>query len=271
MNSVEDILVGREREARRLREAVLSRQSLMIAGANGVGKTALILNVIAGLPPSIKQRCLYIKTFRDLRDLLYQLATALYGQGDSAARRELRAAGITKTLLKARAKHFASSQLRGSLYRAIQGKGYRTFLDHCPALTPSAARVAKELFWMRQTPVYIVPKTDVEIEIAKAGRNFYWNEPQILRVGPLAAEAARELIEHCIEKYGLHDLDLAGVREEILALSGLAPGPIVAMCRMAANPHYQSDSRVKTKLIHIDYLMRGRAASIKPVQTGRRG
>jgi hypothetical protein len=269
MSKVQNIFVGRERESRRLREAILSRQSLMIAGANDMGKTALIQNVVARLPLSVKQHCLYIGTFKDLHDLLQRILVAMYKGGDARLKGECRAEGITKTNLGSRLKHCSSSQLRGKLYHVAQGKQYRIFLDHCPALTPSVARVVKELFWMRQTPVYPVPSAQLEAEVTKAGRYFYWSDGQILRLGPLPPGPAHRLIEHCIHEYGLSSLELRGFREEVLELSHLAPGTIVAMCRMAANPRYRFNARIKTRLIHIDYMMRGSAPDLEPARTSR--
>jgi hypothetical protein len=264
MTNAHNIFVGRKKESRRLRKAILSRQSLMIAGVNDVGKTALIQNVIRELPPSTRKRCLYIGTFRDLRNLLERMVTLLYEAGDARLKSEFRAVGITKANLASQIGSLSSSRLRGMLYRVVQGNGYRIFLDHCPTLTTSVARVIKESFWMRQTPVYLVPSGAVEAEIAKAGRFFYWTDQQILRLGPLPAGAARKLIEHCVQEYGLAGLELDGFSDEVLELSHRTPGAIVAICRMAANPHYQFNSRVKTKLIHIDYMMRGPATHAPP-------
>jgi len=271
MSNNHNIFVGREKETRRLRESILTRQSLMIAGDNDTGKTALILKVIGELPLSTRQRCLYIGGFKDLRDLLHRLVAALFEKSDTRLKSEFRAGGITKTNLSARLKQFSSSRLRGTLYHAVQGKGYRVFLDHCPVLTPSVARVVKEMFWMRQTPVYLVPSTEVETEIAKACSFFYWGKQQILRVGPLPSAAARKLVDHCIRECGLEGQELAEFRREVLELSRTAPGAIVAMCRMAAHPRYQSNGRIKARLIHIDYMMRGSAPSAPSSGTGRPG
>lgn len=271
MSDTHNIFVGRERETRRLREAILARQSLMIAGEKDTGKTLLIKKVIGNLPLSVRQRCLYIGGFKDLHDLLRRLVGILFEQRDTSLKSVFNAEGITKTNLNARLKQFSSSRLRGKLYSAMESRGYHIFLDHCPALTPSVARVVKELFWMRQTPVYLVPVAEVETEIAKACSLFYWGDPQVLRLGPLPPAAARTLVEHCIRENGLGNLELADFRREVLELSRSSPGAIVAMCRMATDPRYQSDGRIKTRLIHIDYMMRGSALAPKPSRTARPG
>ncbi|MGO8817988.1 MAG: hypothetical protein ACLQVG_25365, partial [Terriglobia bacterium] len=66
-----------------------------------------------------------------------------------------------------------------------------------------------------------------------------------------------ELLENCIERFGLSRLDLTDFREEALELSKRVPGAIVKMCAMAADPRYQYGSRIKMKSVYIDYLMTG--------------
>jgi hypothetical protein len=74
-------------------------------------------------------------------------------------------------------------------------------------------------------------------------------------VGGLALPAAKELLEICIRRFALSEFDLQGFREEILEFSGLLPGAIVQMCAAAANSNYHYEGRIKTRLLHVDYLM----------------
>ncbi|HUY13735.1 MAG TPA: ATP-binding protein [Terriglobia bacterium] len=261
------LFLGREKEARRLQVAIHARQSLMIAGPEGIGKTALVSKVIAELSPAMRQRCIYVSSVKDLHDLLRQLIRSLFEAEDAGLRRELHAAGVSKPGLDVWFKSLSTSRLRGTLYRTVQGNDYRIFLDHFPPLTRGMARVIKELFWMRATPVYLVPKQPAAIMAGVASHYFYWGERELLNLRPLPAHLAREILEACIQRFGLARLDLEGFREEVLELSRLVPGAIVTMCEMAADPHYQFDSQIKTKLVHIDYLMRGCAANFDSART----
>lgn len=257
------IFLDRENERCRLREAILSGRSLMITGARGMGKTALVLKVIAELTPSVRRHCLYVETYRDPQDLLRRLIRVLLKAESPSLSRELRTAGVATRSSENWLTSLSSSRLQGTLYRAVQEDDrYRIFLDHGHALTPSVGRVIKELIWMRRTPVYLVADgtRTTEMEIVGASQFSYRGDEQILQLGPLPYGAARTLIEACIQECGLAGLDLEGFREE---LSQLAPGAIVTMCEMAAHQNYQFHSRVKTKLIHIDYLMRGSARTAK--------
>ncbi len=64
-------------ETRRLRGAILNRESLMMCGPAVIGKTALVSQVPADLPLSLATRCLFLWSIKDLQDLLRQLIRQL--------------------------------------------------------------------------------------------------------------------------------------------------------------------------------------------------
>ncbi len=258
----------RERESHRIEEALRKKESMIISGPADIGKTALMLNVIRNLPGDLAGKCLYLVGFKDLQNLLRNLISALHQANSLGLRQLLKAEGVSSANFDIWLKALPSSRLKGILYRAVQSSDYRIILDHVPLLTHARAKIIKELFWMRDTPVYLLMRDDQESRIAQFARFFYWNDRQCLTLGPLPETSARELLETCIERYGLSRFNLEGFREEVLDLSGCIPGAIVKMCALAADPRYQYGSRIKTKLIHIDYLMSG--SSLVP-PAGRRG
>jgi hypothetical protein len=249
--------VDRESETGRLKEAILKRESLAICAPAGMGRTALVLKVIDSLPRDLLPRCLYLRGMKDLQDLLRQLIRALYEAKELNLRRQLHAEGVSAPTFDTWLKTLSSSRLRGTLYRAVEHTDYRVFIDHLPHLTHAVARVIKELFWMRDTPVYLLPRGDAQQALGQCSHFFYWGAREQLVLGPLPAPAARELLESCIECFGLSQLDLTDFREEILDLSKQTPGAIVKMCALAADPRYQYGPRIKIKSVYIDYLMSG--------------
>lgn len=88
------------------------------------------------------------------------------------------------------------------------------------------------------------------------GAQLYWNDQQRLHVGSLPLAEAYRLLDWAIQKFGLAQFDLDGFREDILEFSGLLPGAILRMCEAAMDSHYHFDGRIKTKLLHVDYLMK---------------
>ena len=251
------VFVDRESEARRLDEAIRQRRSLAISGPVGIGKTALVRRLIHHLPPDLAARCLYLPRMKDLQDLLRQLVRGLYDLKDPNLRHQLHAEGISALTFDAWLKEQSRSHLKGTLYRTFEQGDYRVFLDHAPPLTLAVAKFIKELFWMRNTPVYLLIRDEVELHYCPFYSFFYWGDRERLALQALPAQAAVELLESCIERFGLSQFDLSDYRKEVLELSKQIPGGIVKMCALAADPRYQYESHIKTKSVYIDYLMSG--------------
>ncbi len=249
--------LGRDGESRRITEALRKKESLMIAGPADIGKTTLIQNVIRNLPGDLRPKCLYLPGFKDLQNLLRSLINALHQANSPGLHQQLKAARVSDANFDVWLKALPSSKLKGIVYQAAETGDYRIIFDHIPLLTHARAKIIKELFWMRDTPVYLLIRNGPKSRIAQWMRFFYWSNRQCLTLGPLAEPVAGELLEACIKKFQLSSFDLEEFRDEVLALSGGAPGAIVKMCALAAEPRHQYGSRIKTKLVHIDYLMSG--------------
>ena len=244
----------REQESRRLREAIERRESLLISGPPGIGKTALMAKVCSELPQDVARATLCLSSIDGLRSLLGGLLWELYAVGDPTLRRQLHTEGVRHDTFKAWLHSLITSRLKGALYRSMETGQYWVFLDHLPPLTHAVAKVIRELMWMRNTPVYLVVRGSGTEEAGQAV-HLYWGERQRLAVGPLPVVPARQFLEFCIERFGLAQMELDDFGEEILELSGRNPGVIVAMCSLASQSRYHYGSRIKTKLLHIDYLM----------------
>ena len=265
------MFVDRESEGSRLRDAILKCQTLMIEGPAGIGKTALIAKVIHSLPEDMTARCVYVAGMNNLQDLLRRLIRILYEAEDPRLRRQLHGERVSTLSFAGWLKELSSSRLKGTLYRAVEGGDYRIFLDHLPPLTRPVAKVVKELFWMRRTPVYLVPRAEAQQTISRFSHFFYWGDRERLVLGALPRPAAQELLENCIERFGLARLDLADFREEVLELSGSVPGAIVKMCALAADARYQYGTRIKIKLAYVEYLITGHDVSTGQSVVKRRG
>jgi hypothetical protein len=249
-------LVDRESEALRLHDAILKRESLLISGPAGIGKTALILKVLSEVPSAVARHCFYLSGVEGVQPLLRWLILRLYESDDATLRRQLHVEGIRDNTFKSWLKHQPTSRLKGAVYRSMEKGNYTVFLDHLPPLTHAEVKIVRELVWMRKTPVFFLARGPTERDIGHVA-NIYWGSRQQLSLHPLPERAGRELLECCIWKFTLGNLELEDFREEVLRLSGLVPGAIVRMCRLAQAPKYRYGSRLKTKLIHIDCLMSG--------------
>jgi len=248
-------LTGREAEIRRLSEAVQKRQSLLLWGEPDAGKTFLMERMLAELPEGERSKWILCDGPASRRQLVERLVGGLCDAGDALVRGKIRADGFSEAARERWVRKQSSLRLRGILLAAAAQGDYLFFLDHFPPITHATAHLIKELSYHAKAPVYLAGPGYTQAEIGYAW-SLYWTGQYRIRLGPLGDAAARELLQECIETFGLDALDLDRFREEVLHLSGHLPGSIVKMCALAADPRYQCEDRIKTKLVHVDYLLR---------------
>jgi hypothetical protein len=252
------IFLGRQSELARLQEAIRKRESLLIWGASNSGKSALVARALSNLPERITRRCVCAHGNGAPQEILREIVQGFVE--DSLFRSKFRA----DTGFGASFTHWVKAQtslrLRGLLYRAAGAGEYWIFLEDLVPMTHMLARIIKELMLNQETPIYAVAQGWTYSELGH-GAQLYWNDRQRLYVGGLTLSVAKELLEKCIRRFGLERFDLDGFREDILEFSGLLPGAIVQMCSAAAGAHYHFEGRIKTKLLHVDYLMNHRDGS----------
>jgi hypothetical protein len=247
-------MVGRQTELRRLLDAIVKRESLLIWGPAGAGKTRLVQTALSELPGEIARRCLQHSGEQSLQEVLRGLVRWLADVDDPLILAKFRAEKADYPSFKSWLQEQTSLRLRGLLYRAATERQYWIFLDHMPPLSHAFARVIKELIWKCKTPVYLLASRFSPEHIGKAW-SLYWTNRYRMEVEPLPESEARDLLESCIRRFALVNFDLLGFREEILRLSGHLPGAIARMCALAAEPRYHYARRIKTRLVHVDYLL----------------
>ena len=249
-------LIGREAETRRLHAALRERRSQLIWGPEHSGKTFLVTNVLAALPAAERQRCITWSGPATRRQLVEHLVRGLFLCGDPFVREKVQADGCDGPELRRWVAAQSAVRLRGVFFTAAERGDYLVFLDHFPRprVSHAVADLLKDIMHRTKTPVFLNARGYSPAEIGCAW-SLYWADEYRLRLGPLSEIAARELLERCIERFGLSSLDLDDFRGEILHLSGHWPGAIARMCQLAEDPRYRYGRRVKLKLIRVDYLL----------------
>lgn len=250
-------LIGRETELRRLQAAIRKRESQLLWGPTDAGKTLLIKKALAELPEAERRKCIRWTGPASRRQLIEQLVRGLYLAGDSFVRKKVQTDRFSEINLERWINEQSALRLRGIFFTATQEGEYRFFLDHLPPASHTVAQLLKEIVNRTKSPVYLTGHGYTQAEIGAAW-SLYWTDGYRIHLGPLPEVQARELLEICIRDFGLASLDLSGFREEILHLSGHVPGSIVKMCEMASDRRYHYGDQVKVKLVHVDYLLRGK-------------
>ncbi len=254
------IFLGRKSELARLDEAIRKRESLLIWGASGSGKSTLLARAISELPERVSKRCICTTGNGSPRDILRGIAHGL--ADDPLFRSKFRADTGYGASFSHWVNHQTSLRLRGLLYRAAGAGEYWIFLEDLAPTTHMLTRILKELMINQETPMYSIAPGWTDPELGHA-MQLYWNDRQRLHLGALSPAAANELLEWAILRFGLSKFALDGFREDILEFSGLLPGAILRMCEAASDTYYHFDGHIKTKLLHVDYLMK-RCRGIAP-------
>jgi hypothetical protein len=247
-------LIGREAEMRRLQAALRARRGQLICGPADSGKTLLIKNALIELPQAERRKCICSAGALSRRRLVEQLIQGLYLAGDPLVRKKVHADRASEETLGRWINQQSLLRIRGILFTATEQGEYRFFVDDLPPASHSMAQLLKEITYRTKTPIYLTGLGYTQNEIGQAW-SLYWADEYRIRLGPLSEARARELLELCIQKFGLSSLDLEGFREEVLHLSAHLPGSIVKMCELAAEPRYHYGDQVKVKLVHLDYLL----------------
>jgi hypothetical protein len=248
-------LFGRKEELRQLRAAIQHRESRLVYGPMDAGKTSLLQAAIAGLHELERRTCIWWTGPATGRELISGLLRGVYSAGDPFVRKKIQADGPAGDPMDRWLAWQSALRLRGILFTACERGAYRFFLDHFPPPTHNMARLLKELMYRCRTPIYLAARGCTQSDIGYAW-SLYWNEGLRIHLGPLPERVARELLENCIHRFGLASLDLEDFRDEILRLSGHWPGSMVKMCELAAGARYHYGDQIKTKLVHVDYLLR---------------
>ena len=251
------MLIGREKEFARLQTAILHKDSLLIWGPPGSGKSALIEEVIASLPESLRRRCLVSRAAAPPHDLWIDLVRVLASVDNSIVLSRVKAEASSRLRLEHWLKHQSSLRLRGIIHRATRAGEYFVFLDPPVPLPESVYRTLQIWVWSRHTPVFLTASGYGPQHIGRASRLF-WHDGLRLPLGPLELDSANQLLNREIVRHNLAPLADADFREFVLSKSELLPGPIIRLCELAVSPVYRFEGRLKLSTLAVDFLLHSR-------------
>jgi hypothetical protein len=219
-------LIGRHSEIDRLRKSILQRESLLVLGPAGSGKTALVREVV-------DEDIVHLRYSSTLHDLLTDLARALF-QSERPGRQ-------------------TSVHLKGLLYMALETAPRVIILDGIDRASFPIYRFIQRLYFVKGM-AFVATARDA-ICLGALGRLF-WDPRATLHLEPLNHSDSMRLFDRAADQFGIRNLDVQEFREKVLESARGIPGQIVEMCRMAANPMYVSGRHIKFAPLRIDALAR---------------
>jgi hypothetical protein len=247
-------IFGREPETQCLLKAFRKRESLLICGPAGAGKSALLREAIVRTPSLVRAHCVWIEGASERRKILRQIAGALHQCGDCVICCAAGFDSADKTKFQRWLSRQTSRRLGGLAAQALRETRYWLFLDHLPPATHAVGALLRDFMQRCKTPLYLTARGHSKKEIGHAWKLF-WNPERRLELGALTESAATELFHSCWQANGLEAHNLEEARIEILRASGKIPGAIRAMCALAREPRFQAGGHIKTRLLRTEFLI----------------
>jgi len=242
-------LVGLVNERRRLADALRNRDSLLMLGPRGSGKTKIIRSVMSDLPS--RPDVIYVEYSSTLHELLISLTRTLLKSGHQNLRRRAAAGANPESWLS----HQTSVHLKGILWSSLEAEPRTIILDGVDGASHPIYRFLQRLYFAPGVAIFAATR-DV-LSLGALGRLF-WDPRKALQFQPLSESDADQLFELAADRAGLRrrDLNLEEFREKVLDAAGGNPGQIVEMCRLASNPQYVTGRHIKFAPLRIDALMK---------------
>ena len=240
-------LLGLGGEQQRLRDAFRKRESLLITGAAGAGKTALIHAAIAD--EANARDIVPIHYSANLHRLLVDLTRSLLAAKHKALRNRAKpSADVEKWLSEQTSIH-----LKGLLWSSLEADPLTIVLDGIDGASFPMYRFLQRLYFAPGMAIIAAARDTGTLGVLA---RLFWDPRKMLHIRPLNHADAERLFDLAAKKFSLEQLNVDEFREKVLGAAQGNPGEIIEMCRLAANPLYISGKHIKFAPLRIDVLMR---------------
>jgi len=219
------VLIGRDKEVRKIVDAVSQRKNLFLSGPESVGKTSIVKHVLEGIGGKgviYSDNCSTIKT---------SLAGFLKDDYDSK---------------------FLSSQnitsLRKLFYKRVDKEKPYLIFDHMGSVGPKFFSYLENL--LDEHPALFVARSSAPGEIGDLSLLLFSFDK--LEIHNLDRKYAFELITHLIESFGLVIDKEDYFRKEVFRLSNGNPSAIREICHYAGKDEYKVGNEISFRLLNLD-------------------
>jgi hypothetical protein len=223
--------VGRKNEVKGLSAAVRSRQSRLVTGAPGIGKTRLVAeSLIRSGQPFVR-----IERAPVLHDLLARLAQEL-------GCRSNRFSDVARA---------PTLHLKPLVLGELRDNPRCVIVEDVGNADPRMYRFLQELYYVPGSCLVVTARLR---EAVGHLRKLLWDPRETIELPPLTNAESLSLFEEASRIFGLESLDIEDFRQKAIRAARGNPGQIVAMCRLAREPEYHYGRRIKFLPLRIDAL-----------------
>jgi hypothetical protein len=235
--------VGRAKEKQRGGAAARHRQSLLVVGVAGIGKTRLISEAVpAG-------EALSIRWETSLHKLLVAFARSLILARHRAFLDRAKPPANIEAWLGAQ----QSIHLKGLVWNALQAEPALVILDGITGAGFATYRFLQRLYHMPE--MALLASARDHASLGALGRLF-WHPAAIMKLAPLSEREAEHLFESAADQYQLRGFDLGDFRGKVLESAAGNPGHIIEMCCLAAQARYRAGRHIKFSSLRIDAVIK---------------
>jgi hypothetical protein len=243
----DDFLFGRRKELEELRQRFSNRESFVLHGLSGAGKTYLIRHVIGAFP-----NVLYCPDSSTGQPVFHDLITALLTAKDRRVRRSIH----NRSTLRNK----STMTLRGIALEALREGKYTIVLDHLQGPGAGFSSDIRDIMFYGGTPVVAVGRSPHMEDLGFLTPMFVVRSDQMelhlfgrVETAIFASEMA--------ERTHLTATNLTDFLDRIATLSHGSPGAVMAMVQMATRSKYRIGGHIKTSPLYIDFRLAWHAAN----------
>jgi len=235
-------IFGRSEEVVHLRKRCAARQSFLLHGPAGVGKTLLLLLIAAESsevlysPQNPTPQVLYRNLSASLLAAGHQVFTQACPNGSPSLQ--------AKTAVS----------IKGLVRDALRNSRYLVIVDHLMRPSRSVAACLRELMLSCLVPVIAVSRS-AHMEDAGFVLPLFPDRAERFALRNFDPEAARLFAAGCAEAEGLSAENLPQFLDKVVDFSDGNPGAILQMIHMATNPKYCHEDQIKVTPLYIDYKL----------------
>ena len=231
---------GRCIEQEELGKRLYDKQSFLLHGPAGVGKTVLLSLLFSKFPN------LLYSAQNPTPQILYQnLAAGLLAERSRILLKACKAGA--ETLRKKTA-----AAVRGIVRDALQASPHVVILDHLARPSHLLAGAVRELMVDCSVPVVAVSRS-AHMEDAGFVLPFFPDRTEKFAIRNFDPGMSVEFAKWCADREKLTAGNLAQFLEQVAEFSDGNPGAIMQMIRMAHTPKYSSGGHIKATPLYIDF------------------